>query len=263
MNFSLAVFLGALQGITEFFPISSSGHLLLAEHFFSLPVENFKAFDVVLHAGTLLALLVLFWREWFIILRGFFVKTEHDGRRLFLQLVIATLPAAFVGFFFGDVIDKITRGENRVFIMAGLFAMVALALLAAEKFGRKKTEEISWQNVIKMGLAQSIALLPGVSRSGVTIVAGMLGGATRSAAAKFSFLMLAPATAGAIILIFAKVFAGELILPAFEFVAVGFIISAIVSYIAASIFLGFVRRHSLVVFAIYLLLASASLVFLT
>ncbi|MCF7846149.1 MAG: undecaprenyl-diphosphate phosphatase [Candidatus Peribacteraceae bacterium] len=269
MNFGEVIFLGALQGITEFFPISSSGHLLLAEHFFSLPVENLKAFDVVLHAGTLLALLVLFWREWSGIVAGYWSlvtgsdnKEKAWSRRLFWQLVLATIPAAVVGLLWGDAIDLLTRGENRVAIVSTFFVAVALLLFFAEKFGTQKNQKAGWKNVIWMGIFQATALLPGISRSGATIAAGMFSGLTRSAAARFSFLMLAPATAGAVALITKKVLDGELSLPPLQFTLVGFAVSAIVSFAAATFLLSFVKKHSLKVFSVYLILAAIVLLFI-
>ena len=266
MNFAEAIFLGILQGVTEFFPISSSGHLLLAEHFFTLPVENLKAFDVVLHAGTLLALLILFWREWWgMVLGSWFLvlglkeKVDWGSLKLFEQLILATIPAAVVGLLLGDWIDEITRGENRVMIVAVFFLIVAVALFLAEKFGKKNSEKVSWKNVFQMGIFQAAALLPGISRSGVTIAAGMFGGLKREVAAKFSFLMLAPATAGAVILISKKVFDGELSLPPMEFVVVGFLVSAVSSFLFASLLLRLVKKYSLIWFAVYLVLTAAVL----
>lgn len=256
MTFGIAIFLGILQGITEFFPISSSGHLLLAEHFFALDVTNLKAFDVVLHAGTLVALLALFWREWFSIL-----KFEKSGRRLFGKLILATIPAAIVGLFFGDAIDGFTRGSNLVFVVASFFVVVAIALFFAEKFGKQNSEKTGFKNIFWMSIFQAAALLPGISRSGATIAAGMFSGLSRTAAAKFSFLMLAPATAGATILIAKKVFEGELILPPLEFTFVGFAVSAVISFAAAKFLLHFVKKYSLKIFSLYLILAAAVLFF--
>ncbi len=254
MSFTIIIFLGILQGLTEFLPISSSGHLLLAEHFFALDVENLKAFDVVLHAGTLVALLALFWREWFSIL-----KFQKSGRRLFLVLILATIPAAFVGLFFGDTIDTFTRGENRVVIVASFFVVVALALFFAEKFGSQKIKKPQSKNIFWMSIFQALALLPGISRSGATIVAGMFSGLDRSAAARFSFLMLAPATAGATLLTAKNVFDGELVLPPLSFTLVGFAVSAVVSFAAAAFLLHFVKKYSLKVFSVYLIFAAAIL----
>ena len=273
MDYPITIFLGALQGVTEFFPISSSGHLLLVEHFFDLPVESFKAFDVVLHGGTLLALLVLFWREWRGIAVGswslVFGKLNNDNKKslkLLGWLVLATIPAAVVGLLLGDWIDNVTRGENRVLLVAGFFVLVAVVLLFAERKSSNPLNppyqgDLKPRQVVIMGLAQMFALLPGVSRSGVTIASGMLSGLSRSVAAKFSFLMLVPVTAGAVALITRKVLAGELSLPAIEFVITGFIVSALVSYFAASALLKFVKKHSLIVFAVYLVLMAGVLFF--
>ncbi len=269
MSFLLAIFLGVLQGITEFFPISSSGHLLIAEHFFELDVENLKAFDVVLHAGTLLALLALFWREWWGILFsswqlliGKLNEQNRESLQLFAKLIVATIPAAVIGLLCGDWIDQTTRGENRVILIIGFFLLVAVLLFAAERFGKKKLEKVGWKQVGWMGTMQALALLPGISRSGITIVSGMMSGLKREVAAKFSFLMLAPATAGAVILISKKVLAGELQLPPLELTLAGFIASAISSFLFASLLLKLVKKHSLIWFAGYLVLAAAVLWFI-
>ena len=265
MNYFIASFLGVLQGITEFFPISSSGHLLLAEHFMDLPVEHLKAFDVVLHAGTLLALLILFWQDWWSILRGFFVRSESAGRRLFAMLLLATAPAAVVGVLWGDWIDVTTRGAYLTTIVAVLFLVVAVLLSLAElrhAHTAHKKHIVGWREMAAMALFQAVALLPGVSRSGSTIAAGMLWGLDRATAARFSFLMLAPATAGAALLIGWQVWAGELTLPAIEFVVTGFLVSAVVSYAAAAALLAFVKKYSLAWFAGYLVLAAAALFYL-
>ncbi|MFH0834669.1 MAG: undecaprenyl-diphosphate phosphatase [Patescibacteria group bacterium] len=254
MNFGEVTFLGALQGITEFFPISSSGHLLLAEHFFALDVEHLKAFDVVLHAGTLVALLALFWREWFSIL-----KFEKSGRQLLVQLIVATIPAAVIGVFFGDAMDELTRGSKGTVVVAGFFVLVAVALFIAEKFGQQKIQKVGWKNVFWMSIFQAAALLPGISRSGSTIAAGMFSGLDRSAAAKFSFLMLAPATAGAVVLILKKVADGEMTLPPTDLTLVGFVVSAIVSFACAAFLLRFVKKYSLKIFSLYLILAAVAL----
>jgi len=216
MNFGDATFLGILQGVTEFFPISSSGHLLLAEHFLNLDVANLKSFDVVLHAGTLLALLILFWKIWWgMVIGSWFLVPGSDSedkknpRKLFWKLVVATLPAAAIGLLLGDWIDEVTRGPEQTMIVVCFFLVVAAVLFLAEKFGQQHSAKIGWKQIIWMGIFQAAALFPGVSRSGVTIAAGMFGGLKREVAAKFSFLMLAPATAGAVILISKKVLTAD------------------------------------------------------
>lgn len=257
MSYPIVIFLGILQGITEFFPISSSGHLLLAESFLSLPVADLQAFDVVLHGGTLAALLVLFWREWLGIL-----KFDKAGRNFFLQLVIATIPAALAGVFLGDWMETFTRGENRLWIVGSFFLLVALVFFLTEKFSKRNSEKIGWKQVIVMGLAQAVALLPGVSRSGSTIAAGMFSGLKREAAARFSFLMLAPVTFGAVVLIAKDFLEGKATLPPTNFVIVGFIAAAVTSYFAAETLLRFIKKHSLNVFGVYLIAAALTLFYL-
>jgi undecaprenyl-diphosphatase len=268
MNFGETIFLGILQGITEFFPISSSGHLLIAEHFFGLDVEQLKAFDVVLHAGTLLALVILFWREWWGIVIGHWSLVigsdsvvKKNSRELFWKLVVATIPAAVVGLTLGDWIDEFTRGDQRVIIVAVFFLVTAGLLFAAEKLGKKNSDKVGWRQVGLMGFFQALALLPGVSRSGATITAGMLGGLRREFAAKFSFLMLAPATLGAVILILQKVWVGEFTLPPIKFTLIGFFISALSSFVFASLLLRLVKKYSLVWFSIYLVLVAIGLLY--
>lgn len=272
MNYPIAAFLGLLQGVTEFFPISSSGHLLIAEHFLNLSVADLKAFDVVLHAGTLLALLVLFWKEWKgMVIGAWSLVTSSTGEgnktslRLLGWLMIATLPAAAAGLLLNDWIDEVTRGDSRVYLVAGFFVLVAGLMVGAEIFRKRIKEEkgVSWKQVAWMGIFQALALLPGVSRSGATMAAGMFGGLTRSAAAKFSFLMLAPVTAGAVILISQKVLAGGFTLPIWPLTLVGFTTSAIVSYVCAAALLKFVKKHSLVAFSVYLVLAALALLLYT
>lgn len=257
MNYPIVIFLGILQGITEFFPISSSGHLLLAENFLSLPVADLQAFDVVLHGGTLAALLVLFWREWLGIL-----KFDKVGRNFFLQLVVATIPAALAGVFLGDWMEAATRGENRLWIVGGFFICVAILFFCAEKFSKQNSEKIGWKQVLFMGFAQAIALLPGVSRSGSTIAAGMFTGLKREAAARFSFLMLAPVTFGAVVLTAKDFLDGKVTLPPINFVIVGFIAAAVTSYFAAETLLRFIKKHSLNAFGIYLIIAAGILFYL-
>lgn len=284
MDFFSAIFLGALQGITEFLPISSSGHLILAEYFLVLPVANLAAFDVVLHGGTLLALIILFWREWWNILCGvsecLLQRQSTAGREslmLFAKLVVATIPAAIIGLLWGDQLESVGRDSHQ-FFWSGVFFLIGAALLALAEWNHKRgngffarlarwfekmrnpaCDQPNWRQVIIMAIFQAIALLPAVSRSGSTIAAGMLAGLPRAAAARFSFLMLTPATAGAVILVAKDAASGQLVLPAWPYTLAGFTVSAVVSYGAARWLLGFVRQHSLLWFSGYLVCAAALL----
>lgn len=275
-----------MQGLTEFLPISSSGHLLLAEHFLGLPVADLKAFDVILHAGTLAALLIIFVSEvWGMLQAGCQLVIGHcpeqtrTERNLLFNLVIATIPAALLGFFGHALLDEFTRGEERVFWVACFLLLTALALFLAEKinswrqdlhnsqpnflnlrqkFGLKlpqsQLENLTKKQAFWIGCWQALALLPGVSRSGATIVAGMLTGLTRESAARFSFLMLMPATAGATMLTFLQFQNGEVVLPNFTVLSVGFLASFFTSGLVAVTFLRLIKKYSLTFFSWYLVI---------
>ena len=259
VSFFQAALLGAIQGITEFFPVSSSGHLLLVEHFLGLSIEELFAFDVVLHAATLLALVFLFWEK----IRAM-LCFKKEGRRLFGLLVLATVPAAGVGLAFKDALVSATRSAAALTIVATGFLCVALLLALAEwvshhKKNAQNTAPISLGTALIMGCVQVAALVPGISRSGATIAAGLLCGHSRTRVAEFSFLMLLPATTGALILAGADVLTGTATLPPLPVTMVGFTASFIASLLAAKMLLAFIRNHSLVYFSVYLLAVAAFL----
>ncbi|MEW6408014.1 MAG: undecaprenyl-diphosphatase UppP [Patescibacteria group bacterium] len=187
MSIIQAVILGIIQGITEFLPISSSGHLVLAEKVF----EGFGrsdfglAFDIFLHLGTLLAIIIYFWRDWLKILKDLFQK-----KGIFGYIILATVPAAIAGVFLEDLIAGFFRNIFFVaifFIITGGFFIFSEKIYARRQF--KNLEKITWGDALFIGAIQIFALLPGISRSGSTIAAGMLRGLPRQDAARFSFLM--------------------------------------------------------------------------
>ena len=186
-----AIFLGILQGITEFLPISSSGHLILAENFIRVQGANL-AFDVFLHLGTLLAVLCYFARDWKYMLQG----GREGSRRLLFYLILATVPGALAGFFLEGLVETYFRTPQRV---AFQLAIMTLPLLLAEVLGRKRLslQDITLPKSLAIGCAQGLAVIPGTSRSGITMACGLLLGLTREAAARFSFLLSAPIIAGA------------------------------------------------------------------
>lgn len=260
MSIIEAFLLGILQGLTEFLPISSSGHLVLGEHVLGIQLDpqSLKAFDVILHAGTLVALLVYFWKDWMEMLFEGIVKDLKES--LLLKIIIATIPAVIVGLWFGDAIDEYFRSP----MMVGRMMMaVALVLALCERFPWKKSKEIpSLMQGILIGCFQAIALIPGVSRSGMTMAGGMFQGMKRHSAAKFSFLLGTPAIAGAALLIGLKVWSGEYTLPPFGTVIIGFFASAVSSFVCMHFLLQFVKRHGLWVFSIYLFFVSCLIFFL-
>lgn len=245
-----ALILGIVQGLTEFLPVSSTAHLILFPWFFKWSgLVDTLTFDVALHAGTLLALLICFWRDW--------VDILLRKRGLLWLLVLASLPAGVAGVLLNHLIEEKLRSP---LIIAASLTVVGFVMLAAEKmFRHKKLEDISLMDSVVIGLSQAIALIPGVSRSGITISAGLFRGIDREAAARFSFLLSTPVIAGATLLHARKLFSGHTDYD-MEVVAAGFIAAAVTGYLAIRFLLYFLRRHPLNIFAYYRFLLSAFIV---
>ena len=257
MNHLDAAILGALQGITEFLPISSSGHLILAEKFLNLDTESLKTFDVMLNLGTLLAVLFYFWAEvkgmlialWRFITRK--LPANDPYAKLIVFLIIGTIPAVIFGLF-GDTIDAHFRNAKSVTMM---MMIVAGIFIAAELFYKKvkikKNEVGSWKQALIVGVAQAFALIPGVSRSGSTITAGLFQGIEREKIAKFSFLLSIPAVCGALILTGVKIIKHGTVAVAMGPLVVGFLTSFVFGILSISFLMRFLKNHSLNVFAAY------------
>jgi undecaprenyl-diphosphatase len=276
-----ALILGALQGVTEFVPISSSGHLVIAEEFLGLDVSSLKSFDVIVHVGTLLAILLYFWDDVWGLISAFWrlvsgrLEKDDPYGRMILYIVIGTVPAVFAGVYLGEWIDGIFRNVSAVgWAMMGVGFVFLLAEFVykfkpAEGFftkvrdffrrdnAEKEVREMRWWKAILIGLAQATALIPGVSRSGMTISAGLFSGVERTNAARFSFLLGVPAILGAGI----YTGIGEMGNGAAEGaiclnplpLIVGFLASFVVGFLSISLLMKFLKKHSLVLFAIYLI----------
>lgn len=250
MNEFHALALGALQGLTEFLPISSSGHLVLAEHLFQLDVSSLLSFDIVVHAGTLLALIFYFWRTWTQIIVEIFKKGKWSDKMI-IKLIIATIPAVIFALLFKDIIEQYFRGTQPVFIS---LLLTALLLIAGEKFAKQNSIAVTYKQVIIMGLLQALAIIPGISRSGSTITGGLFSGLKREAAARFSFLMAVPAIGGAFVFALKESLQGGMVLPQSGIALTGFLSSFLVSLLCIHYFLKFVRKYPLYVFSIYLVI---------
>ena len=248
MNVIEAALLGLLQGLGEFLPISSSGHLLLGRMLLGLTVDEspaYKMLDILLHVGTLIPILIVFWKDWWAILKNPFKS------KTLLLLFVASMPTLVVKFIFDDFIDGCDTG----WFLGVSFLMTAIFLLVAEYVsGRKqsKTDKPGFLHAIVMGCMQGVALLPGVSRSGSTLAGGLLSGLDRKSAAKFSFMMSAPAIAGALLLegkdAIEEGWITELdLLPTL----VGVLVAAVVGYLAIRFMLKLITKVSLNWFALY------------
>lgn len=266
-----ALLLGILQGFTEFLPISSSGHLVLMESFLELPVKDLMGFDVAVHFGTLLAIFVYFRNDFKDLLAaffGFFIKRKDqtidektlENRKMIWILIVCTLPAVFVGLLLGDYLEEMFRTTQSVALM---MLIVAFYFVLAEQIGKKmKNKKINLKSALIIGVAQAFALIPGVSRSGSTIATGIFQGIDRQSAARFSFLLGSVAISAATVLSLYKVITGKIYLPGWDLITIGVISSFIAGYLAVSMLMKFLKRHSLNVFAAYLLVLSIGLLIL-
>jgi undecaprenyl-diphosphatase len=247
-----AILFGLIQGITEFLPISSSGHLLILHRFLLLPVKNELAFDVALHFSTFLATVLFFkkdiWelmKSWVMTLSG---QISETGKISWL-IMLATVPAALAGYFFNNLIETSFRSPLIVVIM---LIVVGILFIILEKIS-KKTENLNsltWRKALFIGLAQAIALIPGTSRSGITIIAGLASGLKREAAVRFSFLLLAPITLGAAIKEAPQSFL-NLTSNDWIFLIIAFLAAFISALLAIRFFLLFAKNNKLNIFAYY------------
>ncbi|MEA2558697.1 MAG: undecaprenyl-diphosphatase [Acidobacteriota bacterium] len=250
-----AVVLAIVQAVTEFLPISSSGHLILVPRFLGWPDQGL-AFDVATHAGTLLAVLVYFRNDVIDLIQGFLtgkprsMHVDFAPRPLAWQIILATIPAGVAGLLFKDWI----AGEARNPILIACTAIFYGLLLGwADKRGEKYREIGSMTVGIALiiGVAQALALVPGTSRSGITMTAALLIGFTRPAAARFSFLLSIPITAAACALDFVDVFQGAVDPGQYGLMALGAAVSAVAGYAVIAGLLAWLRRQPLTVFVVY------------
>lgn len=255
MSIFEAIILGVIQGATEFLPISSSGHLVLLPTIFNMTQPDLAMVGLV-HLGSLLAVLIYFrWDLWHIITAVLTGLRERNpmgttDARLGWFIVVGCIPAAVVGFLLEDFFDSIF-GQP---IWAAFFLLITAGLLVlGEKLlsGDKTFVTMTWKDTIIIGLFQTMALLPGISRSGSTIVGGLLRGLDRSQAARYSFLLGVPVILGAGLLSVVDIITDPALTTSFAAYAAAFISAALVGYLCIAFLLSWVRTHSLYIFAVY------------
>ena len=257
-----AFLLGALQGLTEFLPISSSAHLILIPWFFNWhnPYIDSLTFSVAVHAGTILAILIYFSPDWLKMSSGLWEIMRH-GRlqnfqnKLILYIILASIPAALAGIFLEDIVEVIFRDPFLI-----IFPLIAVSFLMiyAEKKGSQEIclEDMQLIQALIIGLAQSLALLPGVSRSGITITTALLLGFRREASARFSFLLSAPIIAGAAIFHLRHLLSGERNID-LSILMLGTASSFFIGFLAIAFLMRFLKEHPLHLFAYYRLILAA------
>ena len=266
MSIIQAIVLGIVQGLTEFIPISSSGHLVLIPWLLNWPAPSL-AFDVALHWGTVLAVLVFFWRDWLALfwagLAALRDRSLADPQaRLLIWLAIATIPAALAGFFLEDFFARafVTPAAAAAFLI-----VTALLLVSGEVLARSdgEIESLRLANSLLIGIAQAIAILPGISRSGATIAAGRWQGLDRTSAARFSFLLSTPIVIGAGLFQLVDLTQADDLAEQAPLMLSGMAAAAIVGYVCIGWLLRRLQRGSLLPFAAYCALAGLIFLFLT
>ncbi|MBI1857230.1 undecaprenyl-diphosphatase UppP [Candidatus Saccharibacteria bacterium] len=250
MNIIQAIILGLVQGLTEFIPVSSSGHLVLMHQALGI-TENGLTFDVALHLGTLLALIIFFYKELWQLFQG--ILGKNNLKHLAWLLVLATVPAVIVGVLLESAAESAFRSVNLVAIN---LLLVAFIMLGAEWYAKRyrhktKLEKVTIGQAAGIGLAQAVAIIPGVSRSGSTITAGLFMGMDRVAATRFSFLLGIPITAGAIGKVLISENSLNLVQNEISLFAVGIITAFLSGLFAIGFLLKYLAKHTLAVFACY------------
>jgi undecaprenyl-diphosphatase len=258
MDFIQSIILGIVQGLSEFLPISSSGHLVILPWIFNWKDQGL-AFDVALHWGTLLAVLAYFRKEWTAMFKSFFLnsteanlpqnlrKISFRNRRLFFFILLASIPAAFFGWLLKSQAENIFRSPLLiVFTLIG----AALFLWWFDKKGKKGKflKNLNWRVALFIGFSQAIAIIPGISRSGITITAALALGFERKAAAKFSFLLAAPIIFGAGLVKIPSLINGNINFP---ILLIGISTSTLAGFLAIKYLLRYLETHSYNIFVYY------------
>ncbi|MFA5358459.1 MAG: undecaprenyl-diphosphate phosphatase [Patescibacteria group bacterium] len=266
MSIIYSILFGLVQGLTEFLPVSSSGHLVILHHFLNLPLADSLAFDVALHLGTLLALLLFFYRDVTRLIKAFFASLvkwdllHNPDQRLAWMLLVSSIPVFFVGYIISSSAQNYFHSLRNVAIMLIVFGVF---FFIYEKIGKKEhtIEQLSWRSTVRIGLLQVLSLIPGVSRSGITIIAGLGEGLKRSEATRFSFLLSLPAVFGAGV---KKIYdLSSVGVPADEksVFVIGFAISAVSGFFCIKYFLRYVQNHGLNFFGWYRVVLGVLLLF--
>ncbi|MBO5893891.1 MAG: undecaprenyl-diphosphate phosphatase [Alistipes sp.] len=245
-----SIILGAVQGLTEFLPVSSSGHLQIAKALLGVEIEENLLFDVTLHAATVLSTIVILWAEIKRLLMGVFSRHFNEEQAYIIKLIISMIPIGIVGFFFKDHINEMLESPYILTIVGAMLLLTAALLSFAYYAHPRQKEEISYRDAFIIGLSQAVAAMPGLSRSGTTIATGILLGNKKSVIAQFSFLMVLAPIMGEMLLEIAD---GEMALDSIGTLPLicGFLSSFTVGCLACKFIINIVNRGKLIWFAAY------------
>lgn len=262
MTYTNAIILGIVQGLAEFLPISSSGHLALLQHFFHVEADKVLMFTVLLHIGTLLSVFIMYWRDIWELIKEFFITIadlvrgrglrlqERPVRKLGVMIIVATIPTALMGFLLNDFFESL----NSILWAIGIgWIFTGFILYFSEKMGRanRDLKHMNFRNAIFIGIMQGIAICPGVSRSGSTMVGGLVTGFKREFAVKFAFLISIPSILGAAVLEVPEAMKATTEGLAAGPLIVGMIVSAVCGILAIKLMIKVVIAQKLKYFSYY------------
>lgn len=255
MNWIEALILGLLQGLTEYLPVSSSGHLAIGSYLFGIEGEENLAFTVAVHVATVLSTLVILWKEIDWIFKGLFKFKMNEETKYVINIVISMIPVGIVGLFFKDYVEEVFGSGLAI---VGCMLLVTAALLTFSFYAKpRQKENIGWRDALVIGIAQACAVMPGLSRSGSTIATGLLLGNKKESLAKFSFLMVIPPILGEALLDVVKGLKGEEAFGGIDMLplAVGFVAAFVSGCLACKWMIDIVKKGKLIYFGIYCAIA--------
>lgn len=258
----VSVLLGIVEGLTEFLPVSSTAHLLVSEHFLGLSKDQWEVFTVVIQFGAVLSVVAVYWRKFWEVLIG--LPRRPQARRFVLNVIVAFLPSAVLGVAVIKVINSFLLDPQRALpVIAAAWILGGIVILLFERIAPPPQymdgDDLPLIKAFQIGLCQCLALLPGVSRSGATILGGELLGVERKAAAAFTFYLAVPTMFGASVFELYKQRAA-LSGASLEIIAIGFVVSFLVAWVVVRSFIGFVGRYGLKPFGWYRILAGAGII---
>lgn len=253
MDVVQAIVLGLVQSLGEFLPISSSAHLVLMPYVAGWEYQGLS-YDVLLHFATLLAVVGYFYKDWLKIIKDGFTQPKTQSGKMLWLLAVATIPGALAGYFLHDMAESVFRNPLMISICLMFFALVLF--LADRKTGKNKSNFLTLNTAIIIGLAQALAIMPGVSRSGITITACLILGFARPQSARISFLLSAPIIFGATLFELNNFSFADLTMP----MVVGFLTALVMGFLAIKFLMHFVKTHSFNIFVIYRIILGISII---